>query len=74
MDCNKVLERLCDDIADDIDAKLCQELALHIEKCEFCQNQLGSVKSTVKLFQCLKDQDVPETVHSRLAMLLNLPK
>ncbi len=73
MHCNNILDRLCDDLAEDIDSELCQELKHHLQTCESCHSQLGSVRKTVQLFRCLQEKEVPSNVHSRLLTLLNLP-
>ncbi|MBD3377403.1 hypothetical protein GF406_20415 [candidate division KSB1 bacterium] len=73
MHCHNILDRLCDDLAEDIDSELCQELKYHLETCESCRSQLGSVRKTVQLFRCLQEKEVPSIVHSRLLTLLNLP-
>ena len=74
MNCEHILERLCDDIAEDIDSEVCQEIKNHLETCEECRQQLNSVRNTVHLFRCLQEYDVPSSVHHRLVTLLNLPK
>lgn len=70
--CEKVLQQLCDDLAEDINSELCAQLKQHLQDCEDCRMQLQSMRSVVKLFQCLKEKDVPPDIHQRLVKLLNV--
>lgn len=72
MDCEKVIEQLCEELADDVNGELCEELKEHIKHCDQCRQQLQSVKSTVELFRCLDQTEVPLSVHTRLLAMLNL--
>ena len=70
--CEKVLKQLCDDLAEDINSELCAKLQQHLKECEDCRVQVQSMRGMVKLFQCLKDKDVPPAIHQRLVKLLNV--
>lgn len=70
--CESVLQRLCDELAEDIDSELCAELKMHLEECEECRTQLESMRTLVHLFRCLSEKEVPKAVHDRLLTLLNV--
>ncbi|MBN1561107.1 hypothetical protein JW998_12710 [candidate division KSB1 bacterium] len=70
--CEKFLQQVCDELAEDINSELCERLRTHLETCQDCRNQVASMRSTVSLFQCLKDKQVPRDIHERLFKLLNV--
>lgn len=72
--CADVLQRLCDELAEDIDSELCVELKKHLEECEECRTQLESMRTLVHLFRSLQEKEVPQAVHQRLLTLLNVPE
>ncbi len=73
MDCEKIINQLCDELAEDINSEFCSALKKHLESCEQCRNLVSSVKNTVNLFKCLDEQEVPKSIHERLVKLLNVP-
>ncbi|RPH95197.1 MAG: hypothetical protein EHM72_15140 [Calditrichaeota bacterium] len=70
--CEKVLQQICDDLAENIHSPLCQKLRAHLDECDDCRQQVQSMRSAIKLYQCLKDKDVPADIHKRLITLLNV--
>jgi len=70
--CEKLLKRLCDDMAENVNSELCADLKEHLETCEDCRNQVESVRGTVNLYHCLKEKRVPRDIHERLFKLLNV--
>ncbi|MBN1464432.1 hypothetical protein JXA02_01635 [candidate division KSB1 bacterium] len=70
--CEKMLQQVCDELAEDINSELCEKLKKHLENCQDCREQVESMRSTVNLFQCLKDKKVPRDIHERLLKLLNV--
>lgn len=71
-DCKKIVERVCNDLAENINSPLCSELKVHLEECDQCRQQIETMRGTVGLFQCLEARKVPIEVHQRLAKLLNV--
>ncbi len=72
MNCDEILDRICDDLSEDINSQVCLEIKNHIKSCSKCKAQLTSMKNAVNLFKCLDDKDVPYHVHERLLKLLNV--
>ena len=72
MDCDKILERLCADLSEDIHSPVCEEIRRHLQSCSACCEQLQSMRNTVALYRCLKEKDVPAAIHERLIALLNV--
>ena len=71
-DCNKIIERVCGDLAEDINSPLCSELKAHLEECDQCMQKIETMRGAVNLFQCLEKRQVPVEIHERLAKLLNV--
>lgn len=72
--CDDMLNKLCDDLAENIDSELCQQVKEHLKECDECCREFHSVKDTVHLFQCLEKSNVPADIHERLLTVLNLKK
>ena len=72
--CEDILNKLCDELAEDIDSELCREVKQHLKECETCCREFESVKDTVHLFRCLEKSRVPDDIHRRLLTVLNLEK
>jgi hypothetical protein len=72
MECEKLLQEICNELAENMDSEVCERLRKHLESCSDCQQQLTAMRNTVKLFNCLKAEDVPQQIHHRLAVLLNM--
>ena len=70
--CEKFLQQICDELAEDINSELCEKLRNHLEVCQDCRNQVMSMRRTVNLFKCLKEKEVPRDIHERLFKLLNV--
>ena len=71
-DCDKIIDRACKDLAEDVNSPLCTELKTHLEECNQCREQIETMRGAVNLFQCLEARQVPIEVHQRLAKLLNV--
>jgi hypothetical protein len=72
MDCENLLNQICDELAEDINSEVCETIRLHLESCEACRTQVTSMKKAVLLFRCLEDKNVPPDTHKRLLKLLNV--
>ena len=70
--CEKLVEKVCQDLSEDINSELCSQFKDHLADCEDCRNQVESLKGTVNLFHCLKEKKVPHEIHERLFKLLNM--
>jgi hypothetical protein len=73
MACDKILNEICAELAEDIDSEVCTRLKVHLQECPHCAQQLQAMRITVHLFHCLDDKEVPVQIHERLTRLLNLP-
>ena len=71
-ECEKIINRVCGDLSENINSPLCQELKTHLEDCDQCRQQVESMRGTVSLFQCLETKKVPADIHQRLAKMLNV--
>ncbi len=72
MECDEILNQLCEALAEDINSEVCEKIKRHLETCSDCRNQLSSMKNTVNLFKCMQEIQVPAAVHERLVTLLNV--
>jgi hypothetical protein len=72
MECDQFLQRLCNDLAEDINSEVCAALKKHLQTCETCQQQVRSMRNTVNLFRCLDEKEVPPNIHERLVKMLNV--
>ncbi len=72
MSCDKILQQLCDELAENIDSEVCEEIRQHLQTCPHCSRQLSSLRTVVQLYRCLNEQDVPYAMHQRLLTLLNV--
>lgn len=70
--CEKILEKVCEDLSEDINSKVCNELKDHLEDCDYCRSQIETMRETVSLFQCLDVKQVPSGIHKRLVKMLNV--
>ena len=73
MVCDKILLEICADLAEDIGSELCARLREHLQNCPNCTRQLSTMRTTIHLYHCLGEREVPHSIHERLARLLNLP-
>lgn len=73
MSCDDIIQQLCDELAEDIESPVCENIRLHLTSCPQCSRQLTSMRNAVQLFRCLRDQEVPSSIHHRLVTLLNVP-
>ncbi len=72
MNCDDILNRICDDLSEDINSQVCKDIKNHLESCENCSAQINSMKNAVNLYKCLEEKKVPIVVHERLLKMLNL--
>ncbi len=73
MVCEKIIEQICAELAEDIDVEVCQKVKAHLLTCPECAQQLQAMRMTVHLYALLGEREVPQKIHERLALLLNLP-
>lgn len=73
MACEKILDRICDELGEAVDSDLCQEIKEHLRTCPDCQAYVDSVRKTVYLYRGICDEEeVPKGVHERLWQVLDL--
>lgn len=73
MECEKILLKICDELAEDINSAFCQSISIHLERCPDCRQNLKSMRNTIHLFRCLEEREIPENIHQRLIKVLNIP-
>lgn len=77
MKCTKILEKICDELGENLDSPKCAEVKKHLAECPECCAHVDSLRKTVFLYRCAMkdcDCDVPEEVDNRLWKVLNLCK
>jgi len=74
MDCLHTINKICEELGEDINSPLCKEVEEHLKSCPKCCAHVNSVRKVVKLYQRLENEDVPEAVDNRLWKVLNLCK
>jgi hypothetical protein len=72
MTCEQALQEICADLSENIDSEVCDQLRRHLQECPNCSQQLSAIRTTVHLYHCLWEQEVPQAIHQRLALMLNL--
>ena len=72
MSCNKILQQICDELAEDINSDLCENLRQHLSVCPHCSRQLSSMRAVVQLYRCLEEKEVPPAIHHRLLELFHV--
>jgi len=41
--CDKIVQRICDDLSNDINAELCEQIKDHVKECKDCNELLRSI-------------------------------
>lgn len=72
MKCEEFLQRICDELGENLDSEVCAEIKAHLEECADCREHVNSMRSTVDLFRCIEDRNVPRSIHERLLKMLNV--
>ncbi len=72
MDCDQVLQQICDDLAENINSEVCAAIKKHLRTCDACRQQIKSMRNTVNMFRCLDEKEVPSQIHERLVKVLNV--
>lgn len=72
MECDKILQQVCDELAEDINSSFCESLKKHMEGCDDCRTHVGAMRNAVNLFKCLEQKQVPAEIHNRLVRMLNI--
>ncbi|VAX15583.1 hypothetical protein MNBD_NITROSPINAE03-684 [hydrothermal vent metagenome] len=72
MNCQDILDKICDYIDKELDPAICKDIEDHIEDCEPCVAFINTVKKTVDLFKKTGQEppDIPEPVSSNLMSFL----
>lgn len=68
MECDKMLEKICDFVDEDVDSSFCQEFREHLQNCDKCRIMVDTVKKTITLYREEDNQacEIPEGFHNRL--------
>jgi hypothetical protein len=72
MECEDLLNQLCEELSEDINSEVCESLKRHLASCDDCRTQMTSMRTAIHLYQCLKDSEVPPNIHERLLQVLNI--
>ncbi|MBI5015887.1 MAG: zf-HC2 domain-containing protein [Deltaproteobacteria bacterium] len=72
LSCREILDNLSAYIDAELDPSLCEEIEQHMQGCNPCVAFLNTLKKTVVLYRCTKQQEeaVPEEVHIDLHRFL----
>jgi anti-sigma factor (TIGR02949 family) len=71
LSCREILDNLSAYIDAELDPSLCDEIERHMEGCHPCVAFLNTLKKTVVLYRCSKQEEsVPEEVHIDLHRFL----
>jgi len=74
MDCLETINKICEELGEDINSPLCKEVEDHLKSCPRCCAQVDSIRKTVRLYQNVGKSDVPEAIDNRLWKVLDLQK
>lgn len=74
MDCLDTLNRICEELGEDINSPLCKEVEEHLKNCPKCCAHVDSIRKVVHLYQNIEPCDVPQDIDDRLWKVLNLKK
>ena len=68
MNCQEILEKICDYIDKDMDPALCEEFEKHMDDCQPCVAFINTVKKTVELFGAAGQlpPEIPKPVSANL--------
>jgi len=72
MKCDEFLQRLCDELGENLESDTCADIKAHLDECADCREQINSMRNTVDLFRCIEDKNVPRAIHERLLKILNV--
>jgi len=72
MDCDQVLQQICDDLAENINSEVCAAIKKHLRTSDACRHHIKSMRNTVNMFRCLDEKEVPSQIHERLVKVLNV--
>lgn len=72
MNCQDILDKICDYIDKDLDPAICTDIEEHIEDCEPCVAFINTIKKTVELFKSAGQEppNIPKPVSSNLKSFL----
>ncbi|MEE8417886.1 MAG: zf-HC2 domain-containing protein [candidate division Zixibacteria bacterium] len=73
MNCQEILDKICDYIDKELDPSICDDIEKHIKDCEPCVAFINTVKKTVELFKRTGEEppEIPKPVSSNLRSYLN---
>ena len=74
MRCQEILGVLSDYIDDELEARLCAEIEMHMRECPDCQVMVDTVRKTVLLYRTRGHTAMPAGVQARLYAVLDLEK
>lgn len=70
--CHDLLRSLSDYVDGTLDQSICDEIEKHMSDCEHCQIVIDTLRKTVELYRMLPAPPLPDDVHERLLLRLNL--
>ncbi len=72
LNCNKVHDKLCSSLDEDLNSPRCLEIKRHLKHCPNCQAYLDSLKKTIKFYCEYPEPKLPKIAHKKLLRNLKL--
>lgn len=66
MDCMEIFESLSEYVDEELAAKTCKEIEVHLADCENCRVVVNTLRRTVTLYHSIPEQTIPGDVRLRL--------
>jgi anti-sigma factor RsiW len=70
--CHDLLRSLSDYVDGTLDESICAEIEKHMAECDRCHIVIDTLRKTVELYRTLPAPPLPDDVHKRLLLRLNL--
>lgn len=74
MECHKTLNKICEELGENINGKLCSDVQEHLNHCPKCCAHVDSIRKVVYLYKESAKEEVPQKIDERLWKVLNLQK
>lgn len=66
MDCKEIFESLSEYIDEELAAKTCEEIEVHLADCENCRVVVNTLRRTVTLYHSISAEEMPGDMRLRL--------
>ena len=72
--CRDVAKHLCENLDEQINARLCREIRKHLQECPDCTAYLDSLRKTITLYRNVPCPRVPNSARKTLYAVLKLER